>query len=101
MGDYYGAIVLLKQTVNYDPSHAEAWLILGNCQEKTPKWRREAANSYHKALAANPNSVEALLSLGDLYRSEGLGARAETFYQDILKIDPEHEIAKKRLKALK
>jgi len=25
-GDYYGAIVLLKQTVNFAPDHAEAWL---------------------------------------------------------------------------
>jgi hypothetical protein len=97
MGDYYGAIVLLKQTVNYDSGNAEAWLLLGNCQEKNPKWRREAANSYHKALAANPNNVDALISLGDLYRSEGLAARAQTFYEDVLKIEPEHPIAKKRL----
>lgn len=101
MGDYYGAIVLLRQSVNFNPSNAEAWLLLGNCQEKNPKWRRDAANSYHKALAVDPNSVDTLLSLGDLYRSEGLAARAQSFYEDVLKIDPENEVAKKRMKALK
>lgn len=101
MGDYYGAIVLLKQSVHFDPGNSEAWHLLGSCQERNPKWRRDAATSYQKSLAADPNNIEAMISLGDLYRSEGLATRAQTFYEDVLKIDPEHELAKRRIKQLK
>ncbi len=100
-GDYYGAIVLLKQTVNFAPDHADAWLLLGSCQERNPKWRREAAESFQRALALDPNSVIALISLGDLYRSEGLISRAQSCYEDVLKISPENPEAKSRLAAIR
>jgi tetratricopeptide (TPR) repeat protein len=96
-GDYYGAIVLLKQTVNFAPDHAEAWHLLGACQERNPKWRRDAAESFQRALSLDPNSVEVLISLGDLYRTEGLASRAQSCYEDVLKIAPDHPEAKSRL----
>ncbi len=100
-GDYYGAIVLLKQTVHFVPDHAEAWVLLGSCQERNPRWRRDAAESFQKALAVDPNNTDALISLGDLYRAQGLTSRAQTCYEDVLKISAENEQAKSRLAALK
>ena len=100
-GDYYGAIVLLKQAVQYVPDHAEAWQLLGSCQERNPKWRREAAESLQMALSIDPNNIEAMISLGDLYRSEGMISRAQTCYEDVLKISAENQQAKSRLQALK
>lgn len=100
-GDYYGAIVLLKQAVAYVPDHAEAWYLLGSCQERNPKWRREAAESFQRALSIDPNHVDALISLGDLYRNEGLTSRAQSCYEDALKISPENQQGKSRLAALK
>ncbi len=46
--DYYGAIVLLKQSVTFMPENSEAWMLLGSCQERNPKWRRDAAESFQK-----------------------------------------------------
>jgi tetratricopeptide (TPR) repeat protein len=100
-GDYYGAIVLLKQAVEFAPDHADAWYLLGACQERNPKWRRDAAESYQRALAIDPNLVDALISLGDLYRNEGLTSRAQSCYEDVLKISAENHEAKRRLQALK
>jgi tetratricopeptide (TPR) repeat protein len=100
-GDYYGAIVLLKQTVNFVPDHADAWALLGACQERNPKWRREAAESFQKALSIDPNNVEVMISLGDLYKTEGMISRAQTCYEDVLKISAENQQAKSRLQALK
>jgi len=100
-GDYYGAIVLLKQTVNFVPDHAEAWVLLGSCQERNPRWRRDAAESFQKALSIDPNNTDALISLGDLYRAEGLITRAQTCYEDVLKIAGDNEQARSRLAALK
>ena len=100
-GDYYGAILLLKQTVQVVPDHAEAWQLLGACQERNPRWRRDAAESFQIALSLDPNNVEALLALGDLYKAEGLVTRAQTCYEDALKINAENPHAAARLKALK
>lgn len=98
--DFYGAIVLLRQSVRFDPGNAEAWHLLGSCQERNPKWRREAAVSFQKALAADPAYTEAMISLGDLYRTEGLPERARNFYQDVLSLEPDNAIAKSRLQKL-
>lgn len=100
-GDYYGAIVLLKQAVDFAPDHADAWYLLGSCQERNPKWRREAAESFQRALSIDPNKADALISLGDLYRSEGLTSRAQSCYEDALKIAPDNQQAKSRLDGIK
>lgn len=100
-GDFYGAIVLLKQAVQFVPEHSEAWVLLGACQERNPKWRRDAAESFQMALSIDPNNTDALISLGDLYKSEGLISRAQTCYEDALKISPENQQAKSRLQGIK
>jgi tetratricopeptide (TPR) repeat protein len=100
-GDYYGAIVLLKQSVEYTPDNAQAWFLLGSCQERNPKWRREAAESFQMALSIDPNFIDAMISLGDLYKLEGLISRAQSCYEDVLKISPENPQAKSRVQALK
>jgi tetratricopeptide (TPR) repeat protein len=100
-GDHYGAIVLLKQAVHFVPDHAEAWALLGANQERNPKWRRDAAESFQMALSIDPNNVEAMISLGDLYKAQGMTSRAQTCYEDVLKIAPENQQAKSRLQAMK
>jgi hypothetical protein len=100
-GDYYGAIVLLKQAVEFQADNAQAWFLLASCQERNPKWRRDAAESYQMALSIDPNFVDAMLSLGDLYKAEGLASRAQACYEDVLKIAVDHPQAKARLQALK
>lgn len=99
-GDYYGAIVLLRQAVEFAPDHAEAWYVLGQCQERNPKWRRDAAESYQRTLSLDPNHVDAMISLGDLYKIEGLASRAQSCYEDVLKIQPENQQAQSRLQQM-
>jgi Flp pilus assembly protein TadD len=100
LADYYGAIVLLRQAVEFAPDHPQAWYLLGQCQERNPKWRREAAESYQKALSLDPNNIDTMISLGDLYRVEGLASRAQSCFEDVLKISPENAEAKSRLAEL-
>ena len=99
--DFYGAIVLLKQAVEFAPDKAEAWYLLGSCQERNPKWRRDAAESFQKALSLEPDNVDILISLGDLYKAEGMISRAQTCYEDVLHIIPDHAEARSRLANLK
>jgi len=100
-GDYYGAIVLLKQAVEFAPNMTEAWFLLGSCQERNPKWRRDASASLMKVLALNPNHVLAMVALGDIYIAQGLASRAQSYYEDALQIEPENTHVKKKLKELK
>lgn len=100
-GDYYGAIVLLQSALEFTPSNAEGWYTLATCQEKNPKWRYQAVESYQKALAINPNHVDALIALGDIFQGQGMVIRAENCYLDAVKTDPENVRAKGRLKAIK
>ncbi len=99
--DYYSAIVLLRQAVEYEPDHVDAWYLLGQCQERNPKWRREAAESYQRVLSIDPNHIDALISLGDVYKAEGLGSRAQSCYEDVLKISPENQQAVSRMEGFK
>ncbi len=99
--DFYGAIVLLKQAVAFSPDKAEAWYLLGSCQERNPKWRREAAESFQRALAIEPDNPDILISLGDLYKTEGMISRAQTCYEDVLRIAPGNAEATSRLAGLK
>lgn len=99
--DFYGAIVLLKQAVQFAPDNAQAWYLLGSCQERNPKWRRDAAESFQKALSIEPDNVDILVSLGDLYKVEGMISRAQTCYEDVLRVNPDHAEARSRLGNLK
>ncbi len=100
-GDYYGAILLLRQSIRVTPDNAEAWYLLGCCQERNPQWKREATDSFQRALAIDPNNTEVLISLGDIYKSEGLISRAQSCYEDVLKIAADNQQAKSRIAALK
>ena len=99
--DYYGAIVLLKQAVEYSPDNAQAWYLLGSCQERNPKWLRDAAESFQMALSVDPNFIDAMISLGDLYKTQGLVSRAQSCYEDVIKISADNQQAQSRLKALR
>lgn len=99
-GDYWGAIVLLRQAVKFAPDHAQAWYLLGTCLEQNPQWKRETVEAYQRALSLDPNMVDAMLSLGDLYRGQGMVSRAVACYEDALQIAPDNSLAKTRLKNL-
>lgn len=101
MFEYHEAIVLLRQTVLYAPDNVDAWHLLGSCQARNPNWIRQATESFRAALTLDPNHVDSLMSLGDLYKAQGLMSRAESCYEDVLMIDPKDPEATSRLKALK
>ena len=88
-------------TLRIPTDNAEAWFLLGTCQERNPKWRREAAESFQMALSVDPNYIDAMISLGDVYKSEGLVSRAQSCYEDVVKISPDNQQAKSRLQGLK
>jgi cytochrome c-type biogenesis protein CcmH/NrfG len=51
------------------------------------------------ALSIDPNNVDAMIALGDLYRAQGMISRAQICYEDVGKISPGNQQAKSRLTA--
>jgi TolA-binding protein len=97
-GDYHTAIVLLEQTVKFEPNNADAWHLLGMNQRNNPNWRRNAADSFHRALSIDPSRLETMIALGDLYFEQKMPSRARNFYEEALRTDPESDLVKSRLK---
>lgn len=95
--DYHTALVLLQQAVKFEPDNAKAWHLLGDVQMQNPKWRRDAADAYMRALSIEPNRLETMIALGDLYFNQKMYTRARNHYDEVLQIDPVHELALKRV----
>lgn len=91
------AASLLEEVVRNDPSKASYYLLLGLSQSNIPNLRRLAEKSFQKVIELEPWNAEPYAALGLLFLSERLEKRAENFFRKALAIDPEHELAKKRL----
>ena len=91
------AASLMEEVVRNDPNKAAYYLLLGLSQSNIPNLRRFAEKSFQKVIEMEPWNAEPYAALGLLFLSERLEKRAENFFRKALAIDPEHELAKKRL----
>jgi curved DNA-binding protein CbpA len=88
---------LLEEAIRNDPNKASYYLLLGLSQSNIPNLRRTAEKNFQKVIELEPWNPEPFAALGLLFQFEKLEKRAESFYRKALAIDPEHELAKKRL----
>lgn len=91
------AASLMEESIRNDASKAAYFLLLGLAQSNIPNLRRLAEKSFQKVVEMEPWNAEPYAALGLLFQSEKLDKRAENFFRKALAIDPEHELAKKRL----
>ena len=91
------AASLMEEVIRNDPNKAAYYLLLGLSQSNIPNLRRVAEKSFQKVIELEPWNAEPYAALGLLFHSEKLEKRAENFFRKALAIDPEHELAKKRL----
>jgi curved DNA-binding protein CbpA len=77
-----------------------AKVILARAKAKNPKWAKDAVRSLEEVARENPQSHEALLALGDIYREAEMKSRAITMYKKVLEIDPENHAARTALREL-
>ena len=62
-GDHASAVVYLKKAIDKDPRYADAYTLLGNCQDCLDK-SEEAISSYDKALQIDSGQAEAWFNKG-------------------------------------
>jgi curved DNA-binding protein CbpA len=88
---------LMEEVIRNDPAKAAYYLLLGLSQSNIPNLRRAAEKNFQKVIELEPWNAEPYAALGLLFQYEKLEKRAENFFKKALAIDPEHELAKKRL----
>ena len=87
------ALSFFEHAVEQDPSREEYRRYLGITQSRNPRMRREAEQSFLKAIELNPTCAENYALLGLLYRKLGQNARGDEFLQKALGWDPSNETA--------
>jgi tetratricopeptide (TPR) repeat protein len=95
--NYQKAIVVVEDAIRNNPAKAEYHFLLGLCQRELPSLHRQAEQSLSKAAAIEPWNAEHVAALGMLFFSEHLPNRAESYFRKALELDPNHDLARKKL----
>ena len=69
-GDHSSAIKYLHKAVNKYPNYAEAYALLGNCQDCLDKFE-DAIISYNTALHLDPDNAETWFNKGMILKKNG------------------------------
>lgn len=87
MRDFAMAENFMKQAVNLQSSSDANWQGLGMSQVSLGKYA-DAITSFNQCLVINPKNVQAMNSLGNIYRETGKIDHAEQYFKNALKIQP-------------
>ena len=90
--DFKNAETALRESLKYDPKFATAHYHLGRALEGDGR-DSEAIDEYRVAISLDPTAVEALYSLGLLYRRHDRPAEAEAAFAEYKKLkagEPQH-----------
>jgi len=94
---YGPAIMALMKSLKLDPDKGDVLLLLGMCQYRNPAMKRDAEANLQKAAQLEPWNAEPMVALGNLFYSEKMMKRAESFYRRALELEPRHDAARRRL----
>jgi hypothetical protein len=95
--DWAGAVPLLEELVAIAPGSALYRGMLARAMSRHPTLRSDAEEHFHEALRLAPQDPEIHYWLGVYYLSFGLKARAINEFKTTLRINPNHERARKQL----
>jgi curved DNA-binding protein CbpA len=98
--EYHAAVHLLREAIKLDNTKAPYHFHLGIALIRNPRTRREAEYHLQQASKLDSYSPQMRTKLGTLYKEMGLHKKAEAFFKDALKLDPENRIAKRELESM-
>ena len=78
-----------KDSLKHDNENPLVYTAIGECQERMELWNAAELN-YKKALAIDPEYVEALMGIGAIREQEGDLAKAISYYEEGVKKDDFH-----------
>ena len=95
--EYHAAVHLLREAIKLDNSRAPYHYHLGIALIRNPRTRREAEHHLSKAAQLEPYNAQIRVKLGLLYKEAGLTKRAEQYFREALKMDPENRVAMREM----
>ena len=93
-GDYARAERLLLKSIEIDRGDAETWVALAQLYQATDR-PDKAEQAYDKALIEDPDNRDVLLAAGRLAVNRGLPARARAYFDRLLALSDDPEVAAK------
>lgn len=91
--DFWSAIELCRRAIELDDDNEpERYHVLGCALAENPRWRKDAEQNFKIAHKLAPWEPRYLVSLGQLYRREGLNERAERVFEQVRTLDPDYPI---------
>lgn len=87
------AVGFFQNACDQDPSKADYPYYLGLAQSHNPRWKKDAEESFLKALKIDPTSARVYAELGALYAKGGLHSKARDMYKKALEWDPANQKA--------
>ena len=101
--DYFNCIQFCTQAIRQNDRVARYHALLGEAQMRNPerRWQKMAEQSYLQAIKLDPWCADYLVSLGQFYRKNGLGARAKRQFERALELQPSHAKAAEELAAFR
>lgn len=94
------AVQLLKAATRLNPSKGNYFFLLANALTKHGN-RREAEETYLKAIELDKFNSDIFVSLGLLYRASNMGKRAEAMFVKALQLNDNHPVALRELASLR
>jgi len=100
-GNFWGAVENFKWAIKLNPGNASYLSYLSLAYSKVPGKLKEAEEALQQAIKLEPFNADLHANLGLIYIKADLKKRAGNCFQKALKIDPQHDKAKKGLEQSK
>ena len=95
--NYFEAVQFLRSATQIAPTVPKYWRHLGVALSKNDQWRKEAEDSFQRAVDLEPDNAENHLYLAFLYRNSALKLRAKRCFMKVLELDPSNDVAKAQI----
>jgi|GEM_PF-6037786 len=95
--NFFEAVQFLRSATQIAPEVPKYWRQLGISLSKNEQWRKEAEDSFQRAVDLEPQNPENHLFLAFLYRNSNLKLRAKRCFMKVLELDPKNDVAKDQI----
>lgn len=95
--DYFPALEMVRQSVEFDSMRPEYWILLARIQKKNPRWIRQGGETLRRAVQKMPESVDLWYELSEMCVLERNEPERVKALKEILKIDPQNRRAQRAL----
>jgi curved DNA-binding protein CbpA len=95
--NFFEAVQFLRSATQIAPEVAKYWRHLGISLSKNDQWRKEAEDSFQRAVDLEPRNSENYLYLAFLYRNSNLRLRARRCFSKVIELDPKNDVASEQI----